>query len=179
MVGLRTWARRVAAAVCCAVLPVTACSGSGIAVGSALAGYVPGGLIAFDNAKAGGRYGVAFPILRNRTGSPVTVDRVRMLHVPAGVRVIGYRALKVGGPATVYNSYEGAGDRADYLRYPNLFRKPYTRIPPHSRQRIFFAADLRVLKLTKAHISGCEIIYTTRGQTQQQTFDCEYAVYDP
>lgn len=174
-------ARRVAtAAMCLALVPLAGCSHpGGIPHGDALSAHLLGGEASFSKAKVGGRYGVAFPILKNRTSQPVTVTRVHLVTVPPGIRVIGYRAGKVGGPGSYYLSYEGTGRSDDYLQYPNLFRRPYTRIPPHTIQHIFFAADLRVLRLTRQMITGCQVIYETQGTTEQQTFDCEFSVYDP
>ena len=162
-----------------AVVPLVSCSSSTSKSGNALHAYLPGGLVFFTHAKAGGRYGIGFPILKNKTSSPVTVKQVRLVHVPDGIQVIGYRAGKVGGPGAAYTSYEGTGQANDYLHYPNLIHSKYTTIPPHAAQRIFFAADLRVQVLTSRYITGCQVTYQTRGQTRQQTFHCQYAMSNP
>ena len=133
----------------------------------------------FTKAKAGGRYGIGFPILNNKTDSPVTVKQVRLVHVPDGIRVLGYRAGKVGGPGAAFTSYEGTGQANDFLKYPNLIHSKYATIPPHAVQRIFFAADLKVVKLTSEYITGCEVTYRAGGQTLRQTFNCQYAMRNP
>lgn len=161
------------------VASASACGGSN-GHGDALqarSNYVGHGLVSFTKAKPGGRYGIAFPIVTNTTAKQVTIVRVKLVHVPRSVQVIGYRALRAEGAAATYLSYEGTGQDEDYLRHPDLLQQGKVRLPPHSTPRLFFAADLRAKRVTPDTIHGCEFFYRVAdGPVLNQTFACQYAL---
>lgn len=162
-----------------AVIFVSGCGGSD-SHGDALQArnnLLAHGIAYFTKAQPGGRYGIAFPVVTNTAAQPVTIVRVKLVHVPASVQVIGYRALRGEGAAATYLSYEDTGQDGDYLQYPDLLRNGRVRLPPHTTPRLFFAADLRAKRVTPDAIHGCEFFYRVAdGPVVNQTFACQYAL---
>lgn len=128
----------------------------------------------FGKVTVGHEYGVAFPLIRNASTQVVTVTRVRLVHIPPGVKVVGYRAVP-DHSGVIVMSYEGTGQKDDYLTYRNLFASHFLQLKPHSFGNLYFAADFRVTSRDLGRISGCQVYYRVgTGELRQQTFGCTY-----
>ena len=170
MIGLRA-----ALATALVVTLASACSsgGSGPREGHDFHAGSFGGVPGLDNVYAGEHVGVAFPLIKNETSRPITIDRISLDHLPAGLRVTGYRAISLRYGYIVL-SRENKGGKDDFLTYPNLVHQGRLQIAPHSIGHVFFAVDLVARKKNPGKASGCTIHYKVNGVRYFQTFHCAY-----
>lgn len=175
--------RRLAAwSAFAALLPVLAgCGGSSTAlrypVGTALRELDLTQMLTVRGTVAGRDYGFAFPVLRNHTSSPVTIDAFAIHHLPPGVSIARYRAFSTRRFGYLIGSHIGDGTDEDYSTYPNLFRPGKTSIPARSAGGLLFAVDLHVRRLhaAKVYATGCEVDYhLSSGVHHSQSLPCMF-----
>ncbi|MFF7048211.1 hypothetical protein ACFY94_07610 [Streptomyces griseorubiginosus] len=185
MSSTRTSGRAWALAVSALLAVATGCAGATgtdrVAAGTALQAEGPGttGSLGFSDVKVGDVYRMAFPLTRNTTEQAVSVTGVKLLNVPAGVKVLGYAVYSVKDTPGYRLGYQEtthptAGD-VDLDKYPNYAGHPYT-IKPGALSDKYAVVRLKVTAQVKAPISGCEADYTQAGQTYHQTLACKFGL---
>lgn len=174
---------RVAAWSACAVLLLAlgACGGSSAGsrypAGTALRELDLTQMLVVRGTIPGREYGFAFPLLRNRTSSPVTIDAFAIHQLPPGVHIARYRAFSTRRFGYLIGSHIGDGTDEDYARFPNLFQPGRTTIPPGSTGGLMFAVDLHVAHLhaAKVYATGCEVDYQlASGTHRSQSLPCTF-----
>ncbi|WP_262057656.1 hypothetical protein [Streptomyces sp. STR69] len=171
-------------AVAALLAMATGCAGStggGVATGTALQGEGPGttGALGYSDVKVGDVYRMAFPLTRNISKQPVSVTGVRVLNIPAGVKILGYGVYSVKDtPGYLLGYHETSPPIAgsvDPAKYPNYAGHPYT-IKPKVLSDKYAMVRLKVTGKVTKPITGCEADYTQAGRTYHQTLTCKFGL---
>jgi hypothetical protein len=161
----------------------TACSGSpeGRTTGTALQAEGPGtnGALGFSDVKVGDVYRMAFPLTRNTSKQPVSVTGVKLLDIPAGVKLLKYSMYSVKDTPGYRLGYQEtahptAGD-IDLDKYPDYYGHPYT-IKPGVLSDKYTVIRLRVTGKITEPLTGCEIDYTEGEKDYRQTLGCKFGL---
>ncbi|MEU6403663.1 hypothetical protein [Streptomyces sp. NPDC046985] len=149
--------------------------------GSALVGAGPqlSGVLGFPDVRPGQRYRFSYPLLKNRSKEPVEVTRMRLLHVPEGVKVLGYDVysdLETNGfllSGRVPGSKE-AGD-PDYSGFHDYYQQHYS-IEPGVLSDKYGSVRVEVTGRVRRHLTGCRVEYEQHGVAYHQDLHCEFAL---
>ena len=161
----------------------TGCADStdAVARGTALQAEGPGvnGALGYSDVKVGDIYRMALPLTRNISKQPVSVTGVRILNVPAGVKVLGYGVYSVKDtPGYLLGYHETSHPSAgsvDPGKYPDYAGHPYT-IKPKVLSDKYVMVRVRVTGRVTKKISGCEADYTQAGHSYRQTLSCQFGL---
>jgi hypothetical protein len=132
--------------------------------------------------RVGQTFGFAFPAMHNVSERRMTLERVGLVHVPAGVRIVKYKLLSIREtPGYLLDSRPGSGDDSDYEKYRNYDLDSRITVRAHSLSDYYPVVYIRVtgpLPITH-RLSGCEYTYSQSGKTYQQTLPCTYSLDGP
>ncbi|MFJ8493554.1 hypothetical protein ACIRBZ_35195 [Streptomyces sp. NPDC094038] len=141
---------------------LTSCSGGG---GAALDGSSQAaGIAGFDHAQVGDEYWVAMPPLANKTGKPLTVIDARIVHVPAGLRVTGYRVDTADGGYLIGTSPVTATDDV---------RTGPIRVAAHDQSDRYYEARVKVTGAVHGDLTDCRFTYRQGSTTHHQDLGCD------
>lgn len=101
----------------------------------------------FDHAQVGDEYWVAMPPLSNRTGKPLTVVDAKIVHVPAGLRITGYRVDTADGGYLIGTSPVAPTDDV---------RTGPVRVAGHDQSDQYYEARVKVTGATHQQDLGCD-----------------------
>ncbi|MFG2962028.1 hypothetical protein ACGFZS_01975 [Streptomyces sp. NPDC048288] len=140
---------------------LTSCSGGGTALdGSSQAA----GIAENDHAQVGDEYWVAMPPLSNRTGKPLTVIDAKIVHVPAGLRITGYRVDITAGGYLIGTSPVAATDDV---------RTGPVRVAAHDQSDQYYEARVKVTGAVHGDLTDCRFTYRQGSTTHQQDLGCD------
>ncbi|MDX3750259.1 hypothetical protein [Streptomyces sp. AK08-02] len=156
-------------------------TGGGAASGTALQAEGPGttGSLGYSDVKVGDVYRMAFPLTRNISKQPVSVTGVRILDIPAGVKILGYGVYSVKDtPGYLLGYHETSPPVAgsvDPAKYPNYAGHPYT-IKAKVLSDKYAMVRIKVTGKVTTPLSGCEADYTQGGRSYHQTLTCKFGL---
>ncbi|MFJ3770819.1 hypothetical protein ACIPX0_03900 [Streptomyces sp. NPDC090075] len=140
---------------------LTSCSGGGTALdGSSHGSDIAG----FDHAQVGDEYWVAMPPLSNKTAKPLTVVDAKIVHVPAGLRVTGYRVDTAAGGYLIGPSPVAATDDV---------RTGPVRVAAHDQSDQYYEARVKVTGAVHGDLTDCRFTYRQGSTTHHQDLGCD------
>ncbi|MFG3292695.1 hypothetical protein ACGF3G_28300 [Streptomyces sp. NPDC048179] len=123
------------------------------------------GVAGYDHAQVGDEYWVAMPPLSNKTGKPLTVVDAKIVHVPAGLRVTGYRVDSAGGDGYLIGPSPVAA--TDDVKDGPI------RVAAHSRSDLYYEARVKVTGAVHGDLTGCRFTYRQGSVTHHQDLGCD------
>lgn len=147
---------------------LTSCSdGGGAALGGSLQTY---GISGYDQAKVGDEYWVSLPQMSDTSGKPLTVLSGKIAHVPAGLRIMGYRIniavsghplgpMLVGGPEDV--APDGAHKGGSIP------------VKAHGTSDLYYEARVKVTGTVRGDLTDCRYAYRQGSMTYHQDLRCD------
>ncbi|MFF7474967.1 hypothetical protein [Streptomyces sp. NPDC008092] len=143
---------------------LTSCSGGGDTAldGSSQAAGVAG----YDHAQVGDEYWVAMPPLSNKTGKPLTVLDAEIVHVPAGLRVTGYRVEDSAGSGGYLIGSSPVTATDDVRTGP-------IRVAAHSQSDLYYEARVKVTAAVHGDLTDCRFTYRQGSATHHQDLGCD------
>ncbi|MEU9404925.1 hypothetical protein AB0E08_04340 [Streptomyces sp. NPDC048281] len=140
---------------------LTSCSGGGTALdGSSQAGAIAEN----DHARVRDEYWVAMPPLSNKTGKPLTVVDAKIVHVPAGLRITGYR---------VDTAVEGYLMGTSPVAPTDEVRTGPVRVAAHDQSDQYYEARVKVTGAVHGDLTDCRFTYRQGSTTHQQDIGCD------
>ncbi|MFD8724872.1 hypothetical protein ACFV2H_44740 [Streptomyces sp. NPDC059629] len=128
---------------------LTSCSGSG---GTALDGAGQGSdLVGYEHTQVGKEYWVTMPEMSNHSGKPLTVLSAEIAHVPAGLRVTGYRVVSAGAGGHVIGVIP-VGVTDDNAR-PH--KGSSIQIKAHDSSDLYYEARVKVTGAVHSDLTNC------------------------
>ncbi|MGA5729216.1 hypothetical protein ACPCI1_11285 [Streptomyces seoulensis] len=149
--------------------------------GAALVGAGPQlhGTLGFPDVRPGQRYRFSYPLLKNRSKEAVEFTGLRLLHVPAGVKVLGYNVYSDLETNGFLLSGREPGSRAsgdpDFSSFHDYYKKKYS-IKPGVLSDKCGSVLLEVTGRVRHHLTGCRVEYKQQGVAYHQDFHCEFAL---
>ncbi|MFG2778123.1 hypothetical protein ACGFY7_09720 [Streptomyces prunicolor] len=161
----------------------TGCTAGADAVskGTALQAEGPGtsGALGYSDVKVGDIFRMAFPLTRNISKQAVSVTGVKILNVPAGVKILGYSVYSVkdtpGYLLGYYETRHPSAGSVDPGAYPDYAGHPYA-IKPKALSDKYAMVRVQVTGKVTGKISGCEADYTQAGHAYRQTLSCRFGL---
>lgn len=171
---------RAALLLLAAVLTLSGCADTaadGPEAGHALSGgNRSNGTVGSDHVKVGEEWWVAFPNVSNTTDRPVTLTGVKLLRVPSGVKLLGYKAVSsVESEGEVLMARQGDRDMPDIAGLKDYSRAPIT-LKGGGYGDIYYLAHLKVTGPIEGDFDGCRFAYEQDGVAYTQTLACDTAL---
>ncbi|RPE44257.1 hypothetical protein EDD90_7493 [Streptomyces sp. Ag109_O5-1] len=144
---------------------LTSCSGSG---GTALEGDAKASdLAGYDHAQVGKEYWVTMPQMSNKSGKPLTVLSAEIAHVPAGLRITGYRVADAGtGGHPIGVIPVGADSAGDH-------KGDSIPVTAHGMSSLYYEARVKVTGAVHGDLSTCRYEYRQGSATYHQDLGCD------
>ncbi|MER5787215.1 hypothetical protein [Streptomyces sp. NPDC001980] len=144
---------------------LTSCSDGG---GTALEGAEQASaLVGYEHTQVGKEYRVTMPEMSNNSGKPLTVLSAEIVHVPAGLRVTGYRV--VGADGHPYGVIP-VGDTDVGVR-PH--KGSSIRLKSHGTSDLFYEARVKVTGTVHGDLTTCRYEYRQGSTTYHQDIGCD------
>ncbi|WP_406435614.1 hypothetical protein OHB00_16440 [Streptomyces sp. NBC_00631] len=146
---------------------LTSCSDGG---GTALEGDAKhGNLVGYEHTQVGKEYWVTMPQMENTSGKPLTVLSGKIAHVPAGLRISGYRVASDGtGPHPMGVTLVGVTDDHALAHKGSSFR-----IPAHTLSHLYYEARVKVTGAVHGDLTTCHYAYRQGSTTYNQDIGCD------
>ncbi|MFD5538132.1 hypothetical protein ACFWIJ_09845 [Streptomyces sp. NPDC127079] len=146
---------------------LTSCSDGG---GKALEGGVgSGGLVGYEHTQVGKAYWVTMPQMQNTSGKPLTVLSGKIAHVPAGLRITGYRVVSDGsGPHPMGVTPVGVTD--DHALVHQGGSIP---VAAHTSSHLYYEARIKVMGAVRGDLTTCRFTYRQGSSTYHQDIGCD------
>jgi hypothetical protein len=179
----RTTVRWAGAALLVAVLvaafPATGWLGLRDRRGSALAARGPQeqATIGLRDVRVGDQLLYALPAFDNRTSDALTIESVRVIHVPAGLEVLGYRSLTFAQTDGMMLAWH---DRTSDMPFaPLALSLRGLRglvVPARSVGKRYALVHVRVTTRPAGRLEDVEVVYRRRGAVYHQRMHGRWAV---
>ncbi|MEU2621000.1 hypothetical protein ABZ642_23160 [Streptomyces sp. NPDC007157] len=149
---------------------LTSCSdGGGTALEGSLQAY---GISGYEHAQVGKEYWVSMLQMENKSGKPLTVLSGKIVHVPAGLRITGYRINSSGGigghpigatPVGAAEDVDRAGDH----------KGSSIQIKAHALSDLYYEARVKVTGAVHGDLTTCHYEYRQGSTTYHQDIGCD------
>ncbi|MFD8816860.1 hypothetical protein ACFV23_36585 [Streptomyces sp. NPDC059627] len=146
---------------------LTSCSDGG---GTALDGAGQGSnLVGYEHTQVGKEYWVTMPEMSNNSGKPLTVLGARIVHVPAGLRVTGYRVVSAGagGHAIGVIPVGVTDDNALHHKGSSF------QVKAHGSSDLYYEARVRVTGAVHGDLTTCRYEYRQGSTTYHEDIGCD------
>ena len=147
--------------------------------GSALAalGLQSQSTIAVFEAKLGDEVLFALPAFNNQSADPITIESVRVLKVPAGFKVLGYRTLKYTQSDGMMLSWSSRTSKDEFpaLALSERGVKGLV-IPARSYGDRYALVQAKLTAHPAAALEDVEVVYRQRGTTYHQEMVARWVV---
>ncbi|MEV5958623.1 hypothetical protein AB0M11_33600 [Streptomyces sp. NPDC051987] len=146
---------------------LTSCSDGG---GTALDGDAKNGtLVGYEHTQVGKEYWVTMPQMENTSGKPLTVLGGKIAHVPAGLRITGYRVVSDGaGPHPIGVIPVGVTDDHALAR-----RGSAIPVKAHTLSHLYYEARVKVTGAVHGDLTTCRYTYRQGSTTYHQDIGCD------
>jgi hypothetical protein len=161
-----THRRRVLLTLLTATL-LTSCSDGG---GTALEGSAHGSnLVGYEHTQVGKEYWVTMPQMENTSGKALTVLSGKIVHVPAGLRITGYRVVSDGaGPHPIGVIPVGVTDDSALAHKGSSIP-----IAAHVLSHLYYEARVKVTGAVHGDLTTCRYEYRQGSTTYRQDIGCD------
>ncbi|MFJ9564971.1 hypothetical protein ACIRQQ_33675 [Streptomyces fuscichromogenes] len=148
---------------------LTACSGSG---GKALdGGGQAANLVGYEHTQVGEEYWVTMPEMSNNSGKPITVLSAKIVDVPAGLRITGYRVANAGtGGHPIGVIPVGA---TDGIGRASAHKGGQIQIKPHALSSLYYEARVKVTGPVHGDLTTCRYEYRQGSVTYHEDLGCD------
>ncbi|MEW2128972.1 hypothetical protein [Streptomyces sp. NPDC005435] len=149
--------------------------------GTALIGSGPQlhGVLGFPHVRPGLRYRFSYPMLKNRGKETVEITRMRLLHVPEGVKVLGYSVYSDLETNGFLLSGRDPGSRKmgdpDFGSFHDYYKRSYS-IKPGVLSDKYGSVLVEVTGRVRGHLGGCRVEYKQGDVSYYQDMHCEFAL---
>ncbi|MFK0279723.1 hypothetical protein ACIQVL_04500 [Streptomyces sp. NPDC090499] len=159
--------RLFAALLALSAAALTSCSDGG---GAALDGAGQGSnLVGYEHTQVGKEYWVTMPEMSNSSGKPLTVLSAEIVHVPAGLRVTGYRVVGAGTGGHPYGVIP-VGVTNDSARPHQGGSIP---IKAHGSSDLYYEARVKVTGTVHGDLTTCRYGYRQGSTTYHEDIGCD------
>ncbi|MEV7391291.1 MULTISPECIES: hypothetical protein [unclassified Streptomyces] len=146
---------------------LTSCSDGG---GTALDGAGQGSnLVGYEHTQVGKEYWVTMPEMSNHSGKPLTVLSAEIAHVPAGLRVTGYRVVSTGAGGHVIGVIP-VGVTDDNAR-PQ--KGSSIQVKAHDSSDLYYEARVEVTGAVHGDLTNCRYEYRQGSTTYHEDIGCD------
>lgn len=174
--------RRAVLVALAPVLLAAACLPAGGSKGASAGDALDGGMqsagdVGYEHAQIGEEYWAGLPLPWNVSGHDIQITKAEFTHVPAGIKVIEYRAFS--GEDTdgnvLFARADGKGSVADLSKVRDHAGDRVT-VKAKSGSHVYYVARIKVTGPIHGSLSGCRFWYTQGTTDYQQQLDCSTIV---